>query len=365
MRMTKNKSSLSQLLVTISCLFLTFCSQVWANKTTDSTIEGKNSWDKAYNTSTKERFIPVELFTGIKWDGTHELRFKEAVTSASACNPVTGRRCATFNITGPFKTARNDTKIEWAGDVLSYYRRTFSTKRMGEVESFFTINNSKDGLVRIYDKRKQWGARAYDGLGSKFPLGYWKQGEVRTYSSRRPTSIEIIELDGPDHCLTFRWIVGNGEKRNMDNNYTFCPDRGFTYFSHNNTFEQTAHTSSAKVASLDQQQVTVNNGVIEGNIPISDPQFGNVWTNIQQDSLKQVGIKLGDTLCVVIKENNITKLDTKLSYLASFGKVSVGEPLVYVNNQLNVSLGLNQADFSAKHHIASGAQWSAQIKQCN
>jgi len=105
---------------------------------------------------------------------------------------------------------------------------------MGEVESFFTINNSKDGLVRIYDKRKQWGARTYDGLGSKFPLGYWKQGEVRTYPSRRPTSIEIIELDGPNHCLTFRWIIGKGERKNMDNNYTFCPDRGFTYFSHNN-----------------------------------------------------------------------------------------------------------------------------------
>jgi hypothetical protein len=168
MRMTKNKSSLSQLLVTISCLLLTFCSQVLAKKNHRFNYRRKNSWDKAYNTSTKEMFIPVELFTGIKWDGTHELRFKEAVTSACDCDPVTGRLCPTFNITGPFKTARNDTKIEWAGDVISYYRRTFSTKRMGEIESFFTINNSKDGLVRIYDKRKQWSARTYDGLGSKF-----------------------------------------------------------------------------------------------------------------------------------------------------------------------------------------------------
>ena len=105
---------------------------------------------------------------------------------------------------------------------------------MGKVESFFTINNSKDGLVRIYDKRKKWGARTYDGLGSKFPLGYWKQGEVRTYNSKMPTRIEILELNGPDNCLTFRWVIGNGERRNMDNNYTFCPNRGFTKISHNN-----------------------------------------------------------------------------------------------------------------------------------
>jgi len=329
------------------------------------TTKEKTVWDEAYNGSTKERFIPVELFTGGKWDGKHELMLKEATTSTSACNPVTGKQCATFNITGPFKTKRNDTKIEWAGNEVSYYRRTFNTWRMGEVESFFTINKSKDGLVRIYDKRKQWGTRTYDGLGSKFPLGYWKQGEVRTYPSSRPTRIEIIELDGPNHCLTFRWVIGKGERRNMDNNYTFCPERGFTHFSHNNTLEPIAPKQPAKVVSLGHLQATIDNGVIKGHIPTLDPQFGNVWTNIHQDSLKQAGIKLGDTLCVLIKEGNITKLDTTLPYLTSFDKVAVGEPLIYVNSRSNLSFALNQADFSAKHHIASGAQWSTQIKQCN
>ena len=194
--------------------------------------EEKDVWNKAYNSSTKQRFIPVELFTGAKWDGKHELTLKEV--STSACASFSGRPCDNYDITGPFKTETNNTKIEWAGNEVSYYRRTFSTRRMGKVESFFTINNSRDGLVRIYDKRKQWGARTYNGLGSKFPLGYWKQGEVRTYDSRMPTRIEIIELNGPNHCLTFRWVIGKGDRKNMDNNYTFCPDRGFTEISHNN-----------------------------------------------------------------------------------------------------------------------------------
>jgi len=326
--------------------------------------EEKVAWDEAYNSSTKERFIPVELFTGGKWDGKHELILKEI--SSTACASVSDRQrpCDNIYVTGPFKTEINNTKIAWAGNEVSYYRRTFTT-RGGEVESFFTINNSKDGLVRIYDKRKQWGARTYDGLGSKFPLGYWKQGEVRRYASHRPTSIEIIELDGPNHCLTFRWIVGLGEGRNSDNNYTFCPDRGFTNIRHNNTSEQVALKLLAKVDGLDQLKVTVNNGVIKGNITMTDPQFGNVWTNIHQDDLMQAGIKLGDTLCVLVKEGSITKLDTKLPYLKSFSEVAIGEPLIYVNGQSNLSFALNQASFSAKHHFASGAQWSAQIKQCN
>ena len=197
------------------------------------TTEEKVYWDKAYNSSTKERFIPVELFTGGKWDGKHELILKEV--STTACATVSGRQrpCDNYYITGPFKTEINNTKIEWAGNEVSYYRRTFSI-RGGKVESFFTINNSRDGLVRIYDKRNQWGVKIYNGLGSKFPLGYWKQGEVRSYASRIPTRIEIIELDGPNHCLTFRWIIGLGKGRNDDNNYTFCPDRGFTNIRHNN-----------------------------------------------------------------------------------------------------------------------------------
>jgi len=119
--------------------------------------EENNLQDKSDKSSKKSRFIPVELFTGIKWDGKHELTLKEASTSTSACDSASGKRCTTYNISGPFKTERNDTKIEWAGDEIPYYLRTFRTRSFGDVESFFTINNSRDGLVRIFDKRKNGG----------------------------------------------------------------------------------------------------------------------------------------------------------------------------------------------------------------
>ncbi len=194
--------------------------------------EEKNPWDQAYNSATKERFIPVELFTGAQWDGKHELTLKQA--STTACASANGRPCDKYIITGPFKTESNDTQIKWAGNQIPYYRRTFDNPYTGPVESFFTINASRDGLVRIYDKRKRWGERTYTGQGIKFPLGNWKQGEVRTYLSPRPIRLEILELDGPDHCLTFRWTIGEGKTRNSDNIYTFCPNLGFTtYKSHN------------------------------------------------------------------------------------------------------------------------------------
>jgi len=236
MRILKTKSPLNLALLSISCILLPFCSSLWAGETANLTPKEKLSWDNAYDNSTKKRFIPVELFTGGLWDGAHELTLKQATTTACPTLDNRPNSCVKTFVTGPFKTQSNDTKIKWAGNQVSYYKRTFSTRRMGNIESHFTINNSKDGLVRIFDKRKRWGSRTYNGLGSKFPLGYWKQGEVRRYSSHRPTSIEILELDGPNHCLTFRWIIELPEGRqgrNSDNNYTFCPGRGFTNISHN------------------------------------------------------------------------------------------------------------------------------------
>ena len=195
-------------------------------------VEDTNPWDNAYNSETKERFIPVELFTGIKWDGKHELVLKEANTTT--CVSANGRQCNDFHIEGPFETEHNDTEIKWAGEHIPYYIRTFDNPYTGKVISHFTINASRDGLVRLYDKRKKWGERIYTGLGIKFPLGNWKQGEVRTYLSPRPIRLEILELDGPDHCLKFRWTIGDGKNRNSDNIYTFCPNIGFKSMEHAN-----------------------------------------------------------------------------------------------------------------------------------
>ncbi len=72
MRMIKDKLALKLLLVAMSCILLILCSQVWADKATSFTTQEKLSWDNAYNNSTKERFIPVELFTGAQSDTTKE-----------------------------------------------------------------------------------------------------------------------------------------------------------------------------------------------------------------------------------------------------------------------------------------------------
>ena len=109
-------------------------------------------WQRAYDPATRTRFLPVELWTGAPWDGTQEIRMAPAALEF-------GRR-GDKNIKGP---------TTWNG--IQVYERLNRDKLQR-----FTIRDDRTGLGRVFDSR-------YPQLGCrgevKFPLGHWKQGEVR------------------------------------------------------------------------------------------------------------------------------------------------------------------------------------------
>lgn len=131
------------------------------------------------------------------------------------------------------------------------------------------------------------------------------------------------------------------------------------------TFEQVGPELPAKVVELSYQKAKATKGEVKGNIPILDIQYGNVWSNISDELLNQAGIKLNDTLCVTISEGSRQKYAGKMPYVASFGDVPEGQPMVYLNSLLNVSVALNMDNFAQKHQVASGADWNIDVKKCD
>ncbi|GAA8933229.1 S-adenosyl-l-methionine hydroxide adenosyltransferase family protein [Helicobacter pylori] len=130
------------------------------------------------------------------------------------------------------------------------------------------------------------------------------------------------------------------------------------------TFEQVGPELSAKVVEIPYQKAKATKGEVKGNIPILDIQYGNVWSNISNRLLNQAGIKRNDILCVTISKGSKKKYEGKMPYVASFGGVLEGQPLVYLNSLLNVSVALNMDNFAQKHQIKSGADWNIDIKKC-
>ncbi|GAA7421237.1 S-adenosyl-l-methionine hydroxide adenosyltransferase family protein [Helicobacter pylori] len=130
------------------------------------------------------------------------------------------------------------------------------------------------------------------------------------------------------------------------------------------TFEQVGPELPTKVVEIPYQKAQATKGEVKGNIPILDIQYGNVWSNISDKLLNQAGIKRNDILCVTISKGSKKKYEGKMPYVASFGDVLEGQPLVYLNSLLNVSVALNMDNFAQKHQIKSGADWNIDIKKC-
>jgi hypothetical protein len=96
----------------------------------------------------------------------------------------------------------------------------------------FAIREDQTGLGRVFDSRYP----QLDCRGEvKFPLGLWKQGEVREYQvdctrGKRPLKVTIEEIDfvheGVPHSLRFHWLLMEGRGRGTDMRYVYSPLRG-------------------------------------------------------------------------------------------------------------------------------------------
>ncbi len=100
---------------------------------------------------------------------------------------------------------------------------------------------------------------------------------------------------------------------------------------------------------------------IIGNIDIRDANYGNAWTNINKEFVEEnLGkIKFGEQLKVEIhsKKSNSRKrilFSDDVAYERNFDAVSQGEPVLYLNSLLNLSIALNADDFLTAFGIGHG-----------
>ncbi len=129
------------------------------------------------------------------------------------------------------------------------------------------------------------------------------------------------------------------------------------------TFEQVGQQLPNQIVSLPYQKASIENNSIKGTINILDVQYGNIWTNISGDLFKKLNPKIGDVFKVIIYKNKIKKHESTMPYMATFGGVAKGKPLLYLNSLLQVSFALNMGSFSAVHKVLSGNEWRVEVRK--
>ncbi len=115
------------------------------------------------------------------------------------------------------------------------------------------------------------------------------------------------------------------------------------------------------IVKIRYEQAGHSDGRVFGGIPVLDPQFGNVWTNIPSAMLDSLNLHVGDSVHLMITDAGTARVDMTLPYVHTFGDVPVGEPLLYINSIGMVALALNQKSFAAAHGVASGPAWRVEF----
>ena len=114
-----------------------------------------------------EIFIPVELWLGENISRTEKIVFPEV-------NFKFGYK-ERHKITGPITWANSQTNK----NIKVYIRSRYSKKEDKEISQLWTITNNNQCMGRVFDNR---GNRFIEN-GCKFPIGFWKQGESRSFTS--------------------------------------------------------------------------------------------------------------------------------------------------------------------------------------
>ncbi|WP_226016661.1 S-adenosyl-l-methionine hydroxide adenosyltransferase family protein [Novosphingobium sp. FKTRR1] len=119
----------------------------------------------------------------------------------------------------------------------------------------------------------------------------------------------------------------------------------------------------SQLVRLPYQRPSLELGVLKGMIPVLDVQYGNVWSNIPRNLFEAAGFKLGDKVKVEFLHDGKVVDSMVAPFTRTFGDVPVGQPMVYINSLLDVSVALNQGDYARDHHIGSGPGWSVQVSR--
>jgi S-adenosylmethionine hydrolase len=127
------------------------------------------------------------------------------------------------------------------------------------------------------------------------------------------------------------------------------------------TFEQVGPELPKQVVSIPYQKSVFEGGKLKGTIDIHDVQYGNIWTDISEDLVKQLTPKYGNLLHLKIFNKGKLVHESDAPYSETFGSVPEGKPLVYLNSLMQLSFALNMGSFADTYKIGSGADWSVEV----
>jgi S-adenosylmethionine hydrolase len=103
--------------------------------------------------------------------------------------------------------------------------------------------------------------------------------------------------------------------------------------------------------------------IVRGIFEISDPNFGNLWTNIPLDMFTQAGFVYGDPLKLSIFHAGKIVFEQRVYFHKSFGYAQKGDVVIYTNELMTIAVAINQGSLSQEFNLNYGFDWEVEFEK--
>ena len=118
-----------------------------------------------------------------------------------------------------------------------------------------------------------------------------------------------------------------------------------------------------EIVELPMETPDYEEGCIRGVIEIDDPNFGNLFTNIDTANALECGFRYGEQILVTIQHGEETVFERKLLFAKTFGEVEEGSPVLYNNERMKLSLAVSCGSFVQAFQIGFGSDWKITLRR--
>ena len=129
------------------------------------------------------------------------------------------------------------------------------------------------------------------------------------------------------------------------------------------SFEEVGPLLAPEVMLLLVSEGKFEGGVLTGLVTGGTGRLGNISFNINRALFDKIKPEFGEQFSVSISHKGKTIWTGSLPYSRSFGSVSLGESLLFMNSSGELSIAVNQGNFADKYGINAGADWNIRISR--
>ena len=266
----------------------------------------------------------------------------------------------------------------------------------GAVSSMYGVVKCVDRELEIFDGSHE--LPQYDTWSASYrlhqSLQFWPKGTIYVSvvdpgvgTSRRACVAKTVDgyyIVTPDNgSLTHvKKLIGIEEVREIDESVNRLKStRGTSVFHGRDLFGYTAARLASGIIDFEGVgpaypveeivehpifEPVVSEGRAEGIFEINDPNFGNLWTNISLDQFMEAGFSYGDLVHVTISHQPEEEdgeypsgilFEQDVRFDKTFGMVKKGQPMIYNNELMHVSMAVCQGSLCKKYGLSYGSDW--------